>query len=430
MSISTFLKTHPKLNKIKNEFQTLKSYNSRFQTLMNIQPESFSGLYAYQLEKEWIKGHRKLMSVYGPHKVKIKKDCLLDLSYLTNKSKRTIERGINTFFKKNFNLQNCSNYSRDWLTYKLTTTKKTGTFNKIKGKDNKKKFKKRNREGKRMKKAKRMYKCERLRKRKRKSIRKYSELQRNKLKSNYKHKNSITSFKYDSNKNPIQHTNNNTSVTSKNQKYKRNNNINYSKVHSPKRSKSQKKTKKSQLEHKPDESTYNTRLQILVKEIPGCRLKKNSHKKTIHTIEKKSRNFFSKKKHQENFKYILKTNNKIKNNWTSKENEEKILPTILIEDQTQIFDSENLEINNFYDSYYEHIVDFNLFDNGTETTIKECYDTNREQIINKNDFFFDFKFENKEHDIVFSNAEFLCFQNNFSENKEMDSSFTNFFLSD
>ncbi|KAJ6233190.1 hypothetical protein M0813_30298 [Anaeramoeba flamelloides] len=134
MSISSFLQTHKELDKIQKEFQTLKSYNSRFQTLLKLRPESFSGLSADQLEKTWIKRHTKKMYLYGPHKVKIQKDCILDLAFLTSKSRRAIERGVNTFFKKNFNLQNCSYYSRDWLTFKLTNLKEIENLKKEKRK--------------------------------------------------------------------------------------------------------------------------------------------------------------------------------------------------------------------------------------------------------------------------------------------------------
>ncbi|KAJ6226321.1 hypothetical protein M0813_11011 [Anaeramoeba flamelloides] len=117
INFSSELQNHPELARIKTEFQNIKSYNERFGYLMKLLPHCFSGLKERQLTKNWIHKYSDAMDHKGPKKVKIRKDCISDLSQLTHKSRRTIERGVNIFMKKNYGLSNCSCYSRDWLIF-------------------------------------------------------------------------------------------------------------------------------------------------------------------------------------------------------------------------------------------------------------------------------------------------------------------------
>ncbi|KAJ6231721.1 hypothetical protein M0813_05452 [Anaeramoeba flamelloides] len=116
MSISTKLSQY-NIEELKKEFTKLISYNSRLQKLHQIRPDCFFGIENHQFDKAWIKKNKTDLQDKGPKKVKILKECITDLSILTTKSKRTLERGINTFFKKNFNLKNCSLYSRNMLVF-------------------------------------------------------------------------------------------------------------------------------------------------------------------------------------------------------------------------------------------------------------------------------------------------------------------------
>ncbi|KAJ6240357.1 hypothetical protein M0813_24356 [Anaeramoeba flamelloides] len=102
---------------------TKKSYVDRFRYLKKIKPQYFVGLEQQHLDKGWLFEHKKTMIKDGPKQVKLMKSCITELALLTNKTKRTIERGINTFFKNNYHLTNCSFYSRDWLVYKVPDQK-------------------------------------------------------------------------------------------------------------------------------------------------------------------------------------------------------------------------------------------------------------------------------------------------------------------
>ncbi|KAJ6254701.1 hypothetical protein M0813_12305 [Anaeramoeba flamelloides] len=123
MSVSTILsedlQNHPNLESIKRYFRTTKSYIDRFHKLRKLRSHCFVGLLESHLTKEWIQDNKSKVMPDAPQKIKIKKDCISDLSFLTQRSRRTIERGVSAFFKKNFKLTNCSFYSRDWLIFKI-----------------------------------------------------------------------------------------------------------------------------------------------------------------------------------------------------------------------------------------------------------------------------------------------------------------------
>ncbi|KAJ6241552.1 hypothetical protein M0813_00250 [Anaeramoeba flamelloides] len=111
------------LETVKDKFSKLKSFNDRFLVLFSLRPNCFSGISKHHFTKDWITQHKSTMFQDGPTKVKIRKDCISDLSLLAQKTRRTIERGVNTFFKNNYHLTNCSFYSRDWLVFKVPNRK-------------------------------------------------------------------------------------------------------------------------------------------------------------------------------------------------------------------------------------------------------------------------------------------------------------------
>ncbi|KAJ3433656.1 hypothetical protein M0812_22619 [Anaeramoeba flamelloides] len=123
---STLLNTPPLPNKstlinqtnfeeLQKEFRSFKTFRDRFKNMVKLRPECFVGFSDWMLDKNCkFDGKHKT-----PTKIMIRKDCINDLSILTDKSKRTIERGINIFFTKKLKLTNCSFYSRDWLIYKI-----------------------------------------------------------------------------------------------------------------------------------------------------------------------------------------------------------------------------------------------------------------------------------------------------------------------
>ncbi|KAJ3440201.1 hypothetical protein M0812_16256 [Anaeramoeba flamelloides] len=111
---STFL-NQTNLEGLKKEFRSFKTFRDRFKNLAKLRPECFVGFSDWMLDKKCkFDGKHET-----PTKIMIRKDCINDLSILTGKSKRTIERGINIFFTKKLKLTNCSFYSRDWLIYKI-----------------------------------------------------------------------------------------------------------------------------------------------------------------------------------------------------------------------------------------------------------------------------------------------------------------------
>ncbi|KAJ3428717.1 hypothetical protein M0812_24047 [Anaeramoeba flamelloides] len=132
MSISTVLsedlQNRTDLEEIKSFFRKTKSYVDRFHELRKLRSHCFVGLMENHLTREWIQDNKKRKASDAPSKIMIRKDCISDLSYLTQRSRRTIERGVSAFFKKNFKLTNCSFYSRNWLVFKIPSPKDEKKF--------------------------------------------------------------------------------------------------------------------------------------------------------------------------------------------------------------------------------------------------------------------------------------------------------------
>ncbi|KAJ6250378.1 phd zinc finger-containing protein-related [Anaeramoeba flamelloides] len=102
------------ITQAKNDFKGVTSFRKRLKMLHKWRPQGVIGLQIHNLKKDFLKRTPKT-AVLQP--IKIKRDCITDLVLLTNKPKKSIERGLATFFKKYYLLQNISNYSREWLIF-------------------------------------------------------------------------------------------------------------------------------------------------------------------------------------------------------------------------------------------------------------------------------------------------------------------------
>ncbi|KAJ6237814.1 hypothetical protein M0813_26607 [Anaeramoeba flamelloides] len=483
MSISAFLKTHPELEKIKKEFQTLKSYNSRFQTLMKLRPESFSGLYGYQLEKTWIKRHTKKMYLYGPHKVKIQKDCILDLAFLTTKSRRAIERGVNTFFKKNFNLQNCSYYSRDWLTFKLTNLKEIEDLKKekrkvkrkekgkgkVKGINEKEKGKGK---GKEKGKGKRKFKRDKYRKKRRK--RKYqidaSDLENENV--------SLTDLKPNKHSSPQQKKKNKTKTRgySHEHEHKRKCKLGHYKNRSrnsliqkqPKLKLKSELTSKCKLKLKlkdqnRPENTKNTQgnennelqthnnktgeeksfLHSSKIQIKKVNTKIENTKTTTNNLENKTKIYFGSNSKKEN------ENENGNGNENDNENEnDNNHQNIQFEQNNHLLDSENFDIYAYdapnSDSGYEDFFGFDYDENENNIETEKTHNKNNynninqlfmietEQVLKDGELTADIEFINHEQEdnVVISQKDLKFLKNDFLIENQMNENFENFFQND
>ncbi|KAJ6234165.1 DNAj domain (prokaryotic heat shock protein)-related [Anaeramoeba flamelloides] len=102
------------LTHIKKDFQGITSFRKRLKKLQKIRPSSITGLNSYDLNKDYLKNKNKSTL---PKRIEIRRDCITDLVLLCSKPKKSIERGLATFFKKYYLLKNISNYSREWLVF-------------------------------------------------------------------------------------------------------------------------------------------------------------------------------------------------------------------------------------------------------------------------------------------------------------------------
>ncbi|KAJ3449436.1 zinc finger-containing [Anaeramoeba flamelloides] len=120
MSYFTFSSDLQKFNqsRIIKEFNGVTSFSERLIILQKLRPTSIVGLKPKYLEKRFLKKESK-NKIKGP--IKIKRDCITDLVLLTKKPKKSIERGLATFFKKYFSFGNISHYSREWLVFGTNT---------------------------------------------------------------------------------------------------------------------------------------------------------------------------------------------------------------------------------------------------------------------------------------------------------------------
>ncbi|KAJ3445708.1 hypothetical protein M0812_11595 [Anaeramoeba flamelloides] len=107
--------------KLKKEFQRTRCYRKRLKKIMKLRSNEVQGLNPKYLRESYINKQNK---THGPTEIRIKRSCLDFLSQLTDRKRKALERGLTTFFAKNYNLTNTRNYSREWMFFGPVTTKK------------------------------------------------------------------------------------------------------------------------------------------------------------------------------------------------------------------------------------------------------------------------------------------------------------------
>ncbi|KAJ6246081.1 transmembrane channel-like protein [Anaeramoeba flamelloides] len=97
------------------KFQKITGFRKRLKEISKIRTGEVLGLDFSLLSKKLIK--KGVPQESYPKQVRIKRTCVEYLSHLTNKPKKSIERGITSFLMKNFELENSRKYSREWFVF-------------------------------------------------------------------------------------------------------------------------------------------------------------------------------------------------------------------------------------------------------------------------------------------------------------------------
>ncbi|KAJ3436649.1 hypothetical protein M0812_18710 [Anaeramoeba flamelloides] len=110
--------TLPKLETIKSTWGELKKFPDRVRMLLKVLPNSIRGIEERHLETGFIK---KLQDVTDlaevPNKIEFHRSCIALLSFLTERKKRSIERGLASFILRTYHLQNIKPHSKGWIIY-------------------------------------------------------------------------------------------------------------------------------------------------------------------------------------------------------------------------------------------------------------------------------------------------------------------------
>ncbi|KAJ3425723.1 hypothetical protein M0812_28168 [Anaeramoeba flamelloides] len=99
----------------KPKFNDQGSFRERLEFLIKWQPNGIHGLELEHLQST--PDDPNSASVPKPVLVRIKRECLTDLVKILDKPKKSIQRGLATFFRSTFGLHNVSNYNREWLIF-------------------------------------------------------------------------------------------------------------------------------------------------------------------------------------------------------------------------------------------------------------------------------------------------------------------------
>ncbi|KAJ6249754.1 hypothetical protein M0813_16741 [Anaeramoeba flamelloides] len=103
----------------KPTFNDQGSFRERLEFLIKWQPNGVHGLELEHLQST--PDDPGSNSVPKPVLVRIKRECLTDLVKILDKPKKSIQRGLATFFRSTFGLHNVSNYNREWLIFGTKT---------------------------------------------------------------------------------------------------------------------------------------------------------------------------------------------------------------------------------------------------------------------------------------------------------------------
>ncbi|KAJ6236948.1 hypothetical protein M0813_27693 [Anaeramoeba flamelloides] len=99
----------------KPKFNDQGSFRERLEFLIKWQPNGIHGLELEHLQST--PDDPNSASVPKPVLVRIKRECLTDLVKILDRPKKSIQRGLATFFRSTFGLHNVSNYNREWLIF-------------------------------------------------------------------------------------------------------------------------------------------------------------------------------------------------------------------------------------------------------------------------------------------------------------------------
>ncbi|KAJ6237568.1 fmrfamide receptor-related [Anaeramoeba flamelloides] len=108
----------PKLELIRSKWGELKKFPDRVRMLLKVLPESIRGMEERHLDSAFIKKLQNEKGIKGaPESIEFHRSCITLLSFLTNRQKRSIERGLASFIKRTYNLHNVKPHSRGWIIY-------------------------------------------------------------------------------------------------------------------------------------------------------------------------------------------------------------------------------------------------------------------------------------------------------------------------
>ncbi|KAJ6246538.1 kruppel-like factor 4 [Anaeramoeba flamelloides] len=110
-------------SKLKNE----RSYRKRLLKLMKLDKTSILGLKVHHLSSRYIGLFKTTLCESNdiPSEVRIRRTCIELLADLTNRKKKTIERGLTAFLERTYLLENSREYSRDWMIFTSKQQEKT-----------------------------------------------------------------------------------------------------------------------------------------------------------------------------------------------------------------------------------------------------------------------------------------------------------------
>ncbi|KAJ3430629.1 hypothetical protein M0812_23640 [Anaeramoeba flamelloides] len=113
-------------------FRDAGSFRERLEFLIKWYPQDIHGLELKHLEN--LSSQPNESNLAKPSLVRIKRDCLNDLVKILEKPKKSLQRGLATFFRSSFGLYNVSNYNREWLVFGKKPKNETNKKKKIRKK--------------------------------------------------------------------------------------------------------------------------------------------------------------------------------------------------------------------------------------------------------------------------------------------------------
>ncbi|KAJ3451939.1 hypothetical protein M0812_03698 [Anaeramoeba flamelloides] len=113
-------------------FRDAGSFRERLEFMIKWYPQGIHGLELEHLQS--LSSQPNGTSLAKPSLVRIKRDCLNDLVKILDKPKKSLQRGLATFFRSAFGLYNVSNYNREWMVFGKKPKEETHKKKKIRKK--------------------------------------------------------------------------------------------------------------------------------------------------------------------------------------------------------------------------------------------------------------------------------------------------------